>query len=391
MFRFNLMQIRFYLLIVLCVLASYSYAQVTGGQRTMEFLRLANSPHISALGGTNIANADNDIAFALQNPALMRPELHNNIGLNYNAYYSGISIANMQYGYHVPKINTSFALGVQYLNYGNFTQTDNIGNQLGTFKANEFALSIAASRQYKDKWRYGATLKFANSTLFDKRSSALLLDIGVTYYDTNSLWMISAVAQNMGVVLSKYNPANTAEPLPFDLQIGISKRLKYVPLRLMTTIHHLYEWNIRYDNPADVANSNLFGGQDTTTAQESHFADKLFRHFVFGAELIIAKRLTATVAYNHLRRGELAVDDKPGLAGFSFGLGVNLNKFQIHYARSYYHIAGAYNEFGINMSLNKLVGIGNFGDKINWSDTYPSWEYIAPPRANPESITTPSS
>ncbi|MEZ5018040.1 MAG: type IX secretion system protein PorQ [Flavipsychrobacter sp.] len=388
MFRSNLMQIRKYLLIILCAITGSSYAQVTGGQRTMEFLRLANSPHISALGGTNIASADDDIAFALQNPALMRPELHNNLGLNYNAFYSGISIANMQYGYHVPKINTSFALGIQYLNYGSFTQTDNIGNQYGTFKANEFAITLAASRQYKTKWRYGAALKFANSALYDKRSSALLMDIGVTYYDSNALWMVSAVAQNMGVVLSKYNPNNSSEPLPFDLQIGISKRLKYVPLRLMATIHHLYEWDIRYNNPADNTQNNLFGGQDTTATQKSYFGDKLFRHFVFGAEIIIGKRLLATVAYNHLRRGELSIEDKPGLAGFSFGLGVNLNKFQIHYARSYYHIAGAYNEFGINMSLNKIIGAGKLGEKINWSDTYPGWKYTAPPRTSPTSASS---
>ncbi len=382
MYRSNLMQIRAYIVAALCLLSINSVAQVTGGQRTMEFLRLPNSPHISALGGFNVANADDDIALAMQNPSLMRPELHNNLGLNYNAFFSGISIANMQYGYHVPKVNTSFALGIQYLNYGNFTQTDVIGNQLGSFKANEFAITLAASREYKNRWRYGAALKWANSKLYNSSSSALLLDIGITYYDTNSLWMVGVVAKNMGVVLKKYNPNNIAEPLPFDLQIGISKRLKYVPLRLMATMHHLYEWDIRYDNPAD-ASSNLFGGQDTTAQEKSYFSDKLFRHFVFGAELIIGKRILATVAYNHLRRSELVVEDKPGLAGFSFGLGVNLNKFQVRYARSYYHIAGAYNEFGITMSLNKLIGIGDLGDKINWSDTYPGWEFTAPKRPTP--------
>ena len=379
MFRSKLMPIRLFFFAILFASTYPVTAQVTGGQHTMEFLRLPNAPHVSAIGGINVANADRDIAFAIQNPSLARPGLHNELSINYNSYYSGISIANLQYGYHVPKIKTSFALGVQYLNYGNFVQTDLIGNQLGNFRANEFALTLAASRQYKQKWRYGVAMKFANSTLYNKTASALLFDIGVNYYDTGSLWMIGAVAKNMGFMLNKYNPANSAEPLPFDLQIGISKRLKNVPLRLMVTMHHLYEWNIRYNNPADAANTNVFGGADSNAKKKTYFSDKLFRHFIFGGELVIAKRLIISGAYNHLRRSELAIEDRTALAGFSFGAGINLNKFQVHYARSYYHVAGAYNEFGISMSLNKITGLGKLGERINWTDVHPDWEQSIPP------------
>lgn len=377
------MPIRFIITAILFASTYYASAQVTGGQRTMEFLRLPNAPHISALGGINVANADRDISFALQNPALARPGLHNELGLNFNAYYSGISASNLQYGYHVEKIKTSFALGVQYLNYGDFVQTDLIGNQLGSFRANEYAIALAASRQYKQRWRYGATLKWASSTLYDQTAGALLLDVGISYYDSSSLWMIGVVAKNMGVMVNKYNPSNPSEPLPFDLQIGVSKRLKYVPLKLMATAHHLYEWDIRYDDPADVNNNNVFGNTDSSTKENSHFSDKLFRHLIFGAELTIAKRLQVSAAYNHLRRSELALEERTAVTGFSFGAAINLNKFQIHYARSYYHIAGAYNEFGLNISLGKLTGLGTLGERINWTDVYPDLESSIPQRPTP--------
>lgn len=365
--------------IFLFCLAAPAIAQVNGGQRAMEYLRLPNGPHVSALGGIAVANPDKDIAFTLQNPSLMRPGLHNNLGLNYNFFYSGISHANLQYGYHVPEVNTSFVLGVQYLDYGGFTQTDNLGNQMGDFQANDYAITLGASRQYRQKWRYGAALKFAHSSLYDKSASAALADVGVTYMDTASLITIGAVAKNMGVMMKKYNNANPAEPLPFDLQIGISKRFKYVPLRLMATLHHLYEWDIRYDNPADQQNNNLFGNEDSTAKQKTYFTDKLFRHFIFGAEILIGKRILVSASYNHLRRSELVIQDKTGLAGFAFGVGLELNKFQVHYAQSYYHIAGPYNEIGINFSLNKLFGIGKFGDKIHWEATYPDWEFYTTP------------
>lgn len=371
-----------------CFTALPAIAQVAGGQRAMEYLRLPNAPHITALGGMNVSNSDKDISFALQNPSLMRPGLHNNLGLNFNAYYSGVSIANLNYGYHIPKLETSFVLGVQYLNYGNFMQTDNLGNQMGEFRANDYAITIGASRQYLNKWRYGASLKWAQSTLFDKSAYAALADVGITYMDTASMITIGAVAKNMGVMLKKYNPNNPAEPLPFDLQLGITKRFRYVPLRLIATLHHLYEWDIRYDNPVDRENNNLFGNTDTTEKEKTYFTDKLFRHFIFGAEILIGKRLLVSASYNHMRRSELMIRDKTGMAGFAYGVGIDLNKFQVHFARSHYHIAGAYNEFGLNIALNKLVGIGKFGNKIHWSDTYPDWEfYSIPPTAAPADVS----
>ncbi len=360
-------------LIMLCLFTyKNAGAQITGGQAAMEYLRLPNSPHISALGGISVAMPTNDISFALQNPSLMRPGLHNQLGLNYNRYYADINIMNLQYGYHVESLNTSFALGIQYLNYGKMSVTDAAGNQYGEFTPVDYGISLVASRQYKEHWRYGTTLKFAGSSLFDKSASALMADIGVNYYDTVSLIDIGIVAKNMGVTLKRYN-TGVAEPLPFDLQIGISKRFKHLPLRLFATIHHLYEWDIRYDDPALQQQSTLIGN-DTNAKKKTYFADKLFRHFILGAELTIAKRLTLTAAYNHLRRGEMADQmEKKGPAGFSFGAGLNLNKFQIHYSHAYYSIAGAYNEFGLNMQLNKLFGMGERGEKINWSTQYPEW------------------
>ena len=79
------------------------------------------------------------------------------------------------------------------------------------------------------------------------------------------------------------------------------------------------------------------------------------------------------MGYNHLRRGELSLKDKPALAGFSFGASIYLNKFQVHYARSYYHIAGPYNEIGLNFAMNKLFNIGKAGDNINWNANYGDW------------------
>ncbi len=357
----------------LVLITIYSGAQVTGGTSSFEYLRLSNSAHVTALGGISIANPDQDIALALQNPAMMRPGLHNELELTYNSYYAGISIMNLQYGYHAPKVNTSFFFGVQYLNYGNFSQTDNVGNVYGDIHASDYSITMGASRKYQEHWRYGADIKMANSHLGTYSANAAMVDVGINYYDTANLIDIGATAKNMGVMISKYNPGQPAEPIPFDLQLGISKRFKHVPLRVFATIHHLYEWDVRYNNPADLTGTNALGVSDTAKDNSSHFGDKLFRHFIFGAEFTLGKHLLLTAAYNDLRRRELILTSAPGLAGFSFGVAADIKMFKIHYGRAFYNLT-AYNEISITMALNKMFGLGKTGEKIKWNAEYANWE-----------------
>lgn len=344
------------ILLLIVGMTSEALAQVTGGQRAFEYLRMSNSPYVSALGGYAPANPDRNVSLAWQNPALLRPLMHNQLSANYNIFYANIGIINTQYGFHSKSLKTDFGVGVQYINYGNIRQIDEHGIEMGTAYATDNAITFSASRAYKGNWRYGANLRLANSMLAGVSGMALLADFGIAYIDTTNKLTVGLVAKNIGVVLKKYNPNNAAEPLPFDLQLGITKQLENVPLRLFVVAHHLYRWDIRYDNPADVV-KNVFDN-DTVQEERSYFADKLFRHLNFGAELIIAKRVTATVAYSHIRRRENGFSDKMGLAGFSFGLSLELNKMQVRYGQTHYGSAGAYQELGLNFDLDKFIKRG---------------------------------
>jgi hypothetical protein len=346
-------------------------AQVVGGERTFEFLRLSQSPHITALGGLSAINTANDVMMTTANTALLRPEFHTSMGLNYNFYYAKTKVSNFVYAHHIPKLNTTFALGVQYLDYGSFTMTDDLGNIYGQNKAADYSINFSASRKYLERWRYGATLKYAKSHLFDQKSAALLFDLGVAYTDTTNKWYVGAVVKNAGVQVTKYNANDGSQPMPLDLQIGITKKFKKAPFSFGILAHHLYQWDVRYDNPADVVNNQLlFTDTTTTTKQKTYFADKLFRHFVFSVEANLGKRIEISAGYNHLRRSELSITDKKGMSGFSFGAGLYLNKFVLHFAQSYYHVAGPMTEMGLQIKLNQLFGFGTGGQKINWSDKF---------------------
>ncbi|HTO14264.1 MAG TPA: type IX secretion system protein PorQ [Edaphocola sp.] len=350
----------------------YAQSQIVGGTHAFEMLNVSNSAHVSALGGLTPAIPDQDVSLAWQNPALYRPGVHNQLSFNYNLFFADIKIMNLQYAYYVPKLKTTFGGGIQSINYGTFQAADIYGISLGEVQANDIAVSFSASRSYGERWRYGATLKYAHSVLADRTAGALLTDVGVVYHDTSNSITLGIVARNMGFMTKKYNPNNLAEPLPFDVNIGFTKELKNVPLKLFVVAHHLYQWDIRYNNPADKKN-NIFFNDSVEVKDKNKFVDNMFRHLNFGTELILGKRLGVTLAYNHLRRGELSTLESKGMAGFSLGTSLYLNRLQVHYARSIMATAGAYNEFGLNLSLDKMFKVGKKTNTWHWNNNYPNW------------------
>src|SRR5690606_1769758 len=147
---------RFRLLCFGLLISFTSNAQVVGGARVFEFLRMPSSAQVTALGGINVSNPDANVSLAWQNPSQLRPALHNQLALGYNKYFADIANMQLQYAYHSPKLKTTFGGGVQFINYGQFVQTDIYGNENGEVKASEFAVSLSAAKQYKTHWHYGA-------------------------------------------------------------------------------------------------------------------------------------------------------------------------------------------------------------------------------------------
>ena len=287
--------------------------------------------------------------------------MHSQINAVFNSLYAGIKAFHLSLGYHNEKLNTNFLWGLNYFNYGNIQQTDASGNILGNFKPNDWVMHLSASRSYMEKWNYGATLKFINSNYSQYRSNGIALDAGVLYTDSLKQFSASALVKNMGFQLKKYQ-GTTADDLPFDLQIGLTKRLEKAPFSFSITAHHLHQFDIRYNDTT----FNQDNGFENSSNSKISF-DKIFRHFVFATTVYIGKNVELIAAYNYLRRKELNIGNaENGLTGFSLGASAIFNKIQIRYARAYYQNNTAYNQFGLNLKLNEYFGLGKFGERIKW-------------------------
>ncbi len=347
--------------IILSILSIQLSAQTLGGNTVFNFLKLPNTPQLSALGGINISQVSNDLGLAFNNPALLKPQMHSQMNAVFNGFYSGITAYHLSLGYHHQKLNTNFLWGLNFFNYGSTQETDAAGNLLGKFRPIDWVMQVSASRSYLEKWNYGATLKFINSDYGRYYSNGLAVDAGVLYHDSAKLFSASLLVKNMGFQIKKYDGTDAGD-LPFDLEIGVTKRLAQAPFAFSFTAHHLQYFNISYN---DTAFNNENGFPNESDAKFTF--DKLFRHIVIATTIYLGDKVEITAGYNHLRRQELNIaSGANGLNGFSLGAALILDKLQVRYARTNYQNNTAYNQFGLNMTLNKYFGLGKFGERIKW-------------------------
>lgn len=290
--------------IITILFSSYSVSESREGERTYAFLRLDNSARAAALGGSFVSVA-NDPVSLFYNPAGLSTLTSGQASFGYlkhvldiNAGYAAYSQQYHDWGW--------FGAGVSYINYGTFTETDDVGNRLGTFRANELVAILGYSNLLYEKIHYGANLKLIYSSIADSRSTAVAVDIGGMYVLQAEQITVGVSLRNLGRQVNAY--INTQEDLPLDLAVGVSKRLEHLPLLLNLNFHRLNE-------PTE------------------NIATR-FRAFSVGGEFTVSEAMQLRFGYDNEQRRDLKIGTSAGLAGLSFGGGFVTGRYRFDYAFS---------------------------------------------------------
>lgn len=345
--------LRFTHIIICAFISQWLSAQINGGNNVFEFLSLSPSARITGLGGHLITVQDDDVNLAATNPAALNPAMHQQIAFNHNFMVADVSGGYAAFGYHAKPWGTTFHGGIQYLSYGKFDATDEAGMVNGEFKAADYAFTLGAGRQLYERVSVGANFRFITSQLESYTSTGIAGDLAAMFHDTARLLNITLVLRNFGTQLGTYTNGNR-EPLPVELQAGISKQLRYLPFRFSIIYRYLDRWNILYDDP-DTEEAVFFFGDEQGTS-DNNFLDNLARHFVFSGEFLLGKKdnFRLRLGYNHLQRKELTVRNLRSLSGFSMGIGLKVNRFRVEYGRSFVHLGASLNHFSISTNLKEF-------------------------------------
>src|ERR1035437_5098171 len=204
-------------------------------QNTYDFLRLDLSARAAALDGTFVSNTD-DPNVIFYNPAGLKMLDGSPISFSFLKYLLDINFASITYSTELENIGR-VAAGIKYVNYGTFTGADEFGNITGNYGAAEAAFVVGYSNVLDNNFYYGVNAKFIYSSIDDRSSSALALDLGLNYNVPEQEFSVGFAILNAGAQLSSYY--STKESLPLDFAIGVSKKLTYLPLRLSLDFHRL--------------------------------------------------------------------------------------------------------------------------------------------------------
>lgn len=328
---------------LLCALAGVPAAVAQDASSAYTFLNVSSSSKIYGLGGVNISLVDDDLMSTDCNPALLGPEMTGQIGLNYMHYIGGSNFAGLRYA-HSAGEHGAWSASVRYFGYGSMKEALPDGTVVGEFSPKDVAFGATYSRDIYGRWRGGITLRGLYSAYADYSAFAISTDLGVNYYDEERDLSLSMVVANLGGQVKRFN--HSYDRLPLDVRLGWSQSFGSFPVRFSVTAWNLTKWKLPY----------LDAGDGTSEPEmKDSFKSNLFRHLVFGADIIASPNYYIGLGYNYKTRTDMSTYSRSFLSGFSLCGGINVRSFAVGVAFAQPHTGATTFMLNLTCRLDDLL------------------------------------
>lgn len=315
------------------------------GTSSYSWLNITSSSKIYGLGGMNISLVDDELQSSDQNPALLGPEMSGQIAINYMRYLGGSNLAGVRYA-HSAGERAAWSAGIQYFGYGSITETLPDGSSVGTFSPIDVAFSGSYSHDITDRLRGGFDIKFLYSSYADYSAFAVATDLGLNYFNPERDLSLSLVIANLGGQVKRFDESYNR--LPFDIRLGWSKVFGNFPVRFSVTAWNLTKWKLPYMDLGD-------GTAGSEPQLKESFSSNLFRHLIFGADLISSKNFYLGLGYNYKTRTDMSTYHRSFFSGFSLAAGIRGRAYGVGVALAQPHTGATTFMLNLNLSLNELI------------------------------------
>lgn len=332
--------------------AAAAGAQSLGGDYGFAWLLSAPSAQASGLGGWQLRTDGRDPALAAWNPAALNAQTSSVLHASHDFLPTGAGRSIAAGGYRLDRFGgLDLAATVQFVGFGELEGRDVGNNATGAFKAREYAVSVAAAKHFDDRLHLGVQLSLIGGSIDTYGSTGAAVSAGAMYTpDSARRTVIGFQVQHAGYVWDDYaDESDVAQPTPLTASVGISRRLRYLPMRVGILYRRLDRWDLLYDDPARRDEGSLLSGEVSERGAASETLDNLARHFALNAEFYIGRGevLQVRAGYDHQRQREGRVGNFRSLAGFSYGVGVNLRRVRLDFGRTVQHLAGGSTHVGL--------------------------------------------
>lgn len=324
----------FSLLLLLFVLPVAAFCQE--GDEGYAYLRFPVSSRISALGGYSVSMVEVEPSLAFHNPALVGGEMDMMLHVNYMNYISDVNVGSAIFT-KAFRERSSWGVGATFINYGSMKETTVNDEYLGTFSMQDIGLYGFYAYDLSERWRGGLSLKMLYSSLADYMSFGLAVDAGLSYFNAETDFSLGFALKNIGAQLKSYH--DDRQRIPWDIQLGITKRMAHAPLRVSVTAMYLNKWKMDY--------------VDDTVERNDNFLKTLLKHFVFGVEFLPTQNFWLGIGVNPKTMMDMKLNEGNGLRGFSIGAGVKVSRFNVSASVAQYHPSATSVMVSVAMALSQ--------------------------------------
>ena len=179
------------------------------------------------------------------------------VNLNYLNYISDINVGSALFT-KAYKEKGAWGVGASFFSQGKIRGMSEEGLPTGDFTAKDISVNGFFSYDLSERWRGGASLKFLYSGIGDYTSIGMVVDAGLSYYDSEKGFSFGFAFKNIGAQLKAYE--DERQKMPWDIQLGITKQMAHAPIRLSLTAQYLTKWKVEYvdDYDREYTGDNFF-------------------------------------------------------------------------------------------------------------------------------------
>ena len=334
--QYNLEMKKYLIIAIFTFIFSFQLFAQEGGH-VFSFLRLPVSSHANALGGNVVSLIERDPSLIFHNPALLGGEMHGLANLNYMNYMSDIHAGSAIYTKMTGE-RGAWGIGAVYFNYGTMKEVTAENVILGNFTPQNVSLNAFYSHDLSERWRGGFSFKMIYSGFMEYTSFGIAADAGLSYFNAEKELSFGIVLKNVGAQLKSYD--SRRENLPWDIQLGLTKKWAHAPFRISVTAMYLNQWEFSYIDESM-----------NKTSLDDSFSRTLAKHLVFGVDFVPSNNFWIGIGYNPKVNMDMKLQSGNGLGGFSFGGGIKVSKFDISASVARFHPSALSLMLSVSMSL----------------------------------------
>jgi hypothetical protein len=200
------------------------------------FLRISPDARSGGMGDLGIATAPDANSSFWNLAKTPFNESKAGVALTYTPWLKDLGLNDVYLaslaGYYKFDEQQALSASLRYFSLGNIQFTDNLGNDLNTYRPREFGIDIGYSRKLSEKTGIGVGIKYIYSNLAGgaavgntnyKAGSAVAGDLTMYHSSQNSLgngWAFGAALTNLGSKIAYTDNADQKDFIPANLGLG---------------------------------------------------------------------------------------------------------------------------------------------------------------------------